>query len=104
MRSKNWKVKLPINEPAKGLKKSQIEEYLESNEGAGVQHIALLTDNIIDVIQKLIDSVATRGGTTWAGLEVLEGNNPLTETSPGSNLETLLHDALNIALQRCRNL
>jgi pyrroline-5-carboxylate reductase len=58
----------------------------------------------IDVIQKLIDSVATRGGTTWAGLEVLEGNNPLTETSPGSNLETLLHDALNIALQRCRNL
>ena len=58
----------------------------------------------IDVIQKLIDGVATRGGTTWAGLEVLEGNNPLTETSPGSNLETLLHDALNIALHRCRNL
>jgi len=58
----------------------------------------------VDVIQKLIDSVATRGGTTWAGLEVLEGNNPLTETSPGSNLETLLHDALNIALERCRNL
>jgi pyrroline-5-carboxylate reductase len=57
-----------------------------------------------DMIQQLIDSVATRGGTTWAGLEVLEGNNPLTETSPGSNLETLLHDALNIALQRCRNL
>lgn len=58
----------------------------------------------VDAIQKLIDSVATRGGTTWAGLEVLEGNNPLTETSPGSNLETLLHDALNIALHRCRNL
>ena len=58
----------------------------------------------VDVIQKLIDSVATRGGTTWAGLEVLEGNNPTTETSPGSNLETLLHDALNIALERCRNL
>ena len=53
VRSKNWKVKLPINEPAEGLKKSQIEEYLESNEGPGVQHIALLTDDIISAIEKL---------------------------------------------------
>ena len=50
VRSENWKVKLPINEPAEGLKKSQIEEYLEFNEGPGVQHIALLSDNIIDTI------------------------------------------------------
>ena len=42
LRSKNWKIKLPINEPAKGIKKSQIEEYLEFNEGPGVQHIAIL--------------------------------------------------------------
>tara|TARA_B100000614_G_C14542293_1_gene490782 strand:+ start:414 stop:1532 length:1119 start_codon:yes stop_codon:yes gene_type:complete len=53
LRSKNWKIKLPINEPAEGLKKSQIEEYLEFNEGAGVQHIALLTDDIIKSISTL---------------------------------------------------
>jgi len=53
MRSKNWKVKFPINEPASGLKKSQIEEYLDFNEGPGVQHIALLTDNIIKTITAL---------------------------------------------------
>ena len=53
LRSKNWKIKLPINEPAKGLKKSQIEEYLDFNEGAGVQHIAILTDDIITSIANL---------------------------------------------------
>lgn len=53
MRSKNWKVKFPINEPASGLKKSQIEEYLDFNEGPGVQHIALLTDDIIKTITAL---------------------------------------------------
>ncbi len=53
LRSKNWKIKLPINEPAQGLKKSQIEEYLEFNEGAGVQHIAILTDDIISSISSL---------------------------------------------------
>ena len=53
VRSKNWKVKLPINEPAEGLRKSQIEEYLEANEGPGVQHIALLTDDIVSAIEKL---------------------------------------------------
>ena len=53
MRSKNWKVKLPINEPASGLKKSQIEEYLDFNEGPGVQHVAILSDNIINSITQL---------------------------------------------------
>ena len=53
VRSKNWNVKLPINEPAEGLKKSQIEEYLEFNEGPGVQHIALLTGDIIATIDSL---------------------------------------------------
>jgi len=53
VRSKNWKVKLPINEPAEGLRKSQIEEYLEFNEGPGVQHIALLTGDIIATIENL---------------------------------------------------
>ncbi|MAX13177.1 MAG: 4-hydroxyphenylpyruvate dioxygenase [Candidatus Marinimicrobia bacterium] len=53
VRSKNWKIKLPINEPAEGLKKSQIEEYLDSNQGPGVQHIALLTGDIVSSIQAL---------------------------------------------------
>jgi len=53
MRSKNWKVRLPINEPAKGLKKSQIQEYLDFNEGPGVQHVALLTDDISSSIVTL---------------------------------------------------
>ena len=53
VRSKNWKIKLPINEPAEGLRKSQIDEYLEFNEGAGVQHVALLSDDIISSITAL---------------------------------------------------
>lgn len=53
VRSKNWRVKMPINEPAKGLRKSQIDEYLQFNEGPGVQHIALLTTNIIDTVRTL---------------------------------------------------
>ena len=53
VRSKNWKVMMPINEPAEGKKKSQIEEYLDFNEGPGVQHIALLTNDIIQAITSL---------------------------------------------------
>jgi len=46
-------VKFPINEPAPGKKKSQIQEYLEAYEGPGCQHVALLTGNIIDTVTKL---------------------------------------------------
>lgn len=49
----NGYVKFPINEPAKGLKKSQIEEYLDFYKSGGVQHIAVLTENIIDTVSKL---------------------------------------------------
>ncbi|MEO6189770.1 MAG: 4-hydroxyphenylpyruvate dioxygenase [Saprospiraceae bacterium] len=49
----NGYIKFPINEPAKGLKKSQIDEYLEFYNGAGVQHIAIATDNIIETVSKL---------------------------------------------------
>ena len=49
----NGYIKFPINEPATGLKKSQIEEYLDFYKGAGVQHIAVATDNIVETIQKL---------------------------------------------------
>jgi|TARA_R100000005_G_C4997627_1_gene204335 4-hydroxyphenylpyruvate dioxygenase len=48
-------IKFPINEPADGKKKSQIEEYLDFFEGPGVQHVALLTGDIIDTVTKLRD-------------------------------------------------
>ena len=47
------KIKFPINEPAEGKKKSQIEEYLEFYRGPGVQHIALATDDIIATVREL---------------------------------------------------
>lgn len=49
------KIKLPINEPASGKRKSQIEEYLEYNHGPGVQHVALATDNIIETVSQMRD-------------------------------------------------
>ena len=53
MSSPTANIRFPINEPAKGLKKSQIEEYLDFNKGPGSQHIALLTGDIIETVQKL---------------------------------------------------
>ncbi len=50
------KVKFPINEPAAGKKKSQIDEYLEYYRGPGVQHIALATSDIINTVSRLKDS------------------------------------------------
>jgi 4-hydroxyphenylpyruvate dioxygenase len=49
----NGFVKFPINEPAEGKKKSQIDEYLEFYHGAGVQHMAILTNDIIDTVTEL---------------------------------------------------
>ncbi len=53
MSNGNGYVKFPINEPAEGKKKSQIEEYLEFYEGEGVQHLALATDHIVDTVTEL---------------------------------------------------
>ncbi len=53
MASANNMVKMPINEPAPGKKKSQIEEYVLFNAGAGVQHIALLTSDIIATVSAM---------------------------------------------------
>lgn len=53
MASGSEKIKFPINEPATGRKKSQIEEYIEWYNGPGVQHIALATGNIIEAVTKL---------------------------------------------------
>jgi 4-hydroxyphenylpyruvate dioxygenase len=49
----NGYVKFPINEPAKGKKKSQIEEYLDFYRSAGVQHIAVATDNILETVDQM---------------------------------------------------
>jgi len=53
MSNGNGRIKFPINEPAEGKKKSQIEEYLEFYEGPGVQHLALATDDIIKTVSML---------------------------------------------------
>ncbi|MEM6645845.1 MAG: 4-hydroxyphenylpyruvate dioxygenase [Bacteroidota bacterium] len=53
MSNGNERIKFPINEPAAGLKKSQIDEYLEYHGGAGVQHIAIATDNIVSTVSAL---------------------------------------------------
>ncbi len=53
MSNGNGRIKFPINEPAEGKKKSQIEEYIDFYEGAGVQHIAIATDDIIKTVTEL---------------------------------------------------
>ena len=53
MSNGNGRIKFPINEPAAGLKRSQVEEYLDFYEGEGVQHIAVATDNILHTIKAL---------------------------------------------------
>src|SRR6185312_14459312 len=47
------KIKFPINEPAEGKRKSQIEEYLEFYGGAGVQHVAIASDHIVETVEAL---------------------------------------------------
>lgn len=53
MSNGNGRIKFPINEPAEGLKRSQIDEYLDFYEGEGVQHIAVATDDIISTVRQL---------------------------------------------------
>ena len=53
MSNGNGRIKFPINEPAEGKKRSQIEEYLDFYEGPGVQHIAVATDDIIKTVSAL---------------------------------------------------
>ncbi|MBA3842748.1 MAG: 4-hydroxyphenylpyruvate dioxygenase [Actinobacteria bacterium] len=53
MTNGNGKIKFPINEPAEGKRKSQIDEYLEFNHGPGAQHIALQSSNIVKTVETL---------------------------------------------------
>ena len=77
------KVKMPINEPADGQRKSQIQEYCDYYGGAGVQHIAMRTENIIETVTRMknrgiefLDKIPDtyydnlRTGIANAGLEV----------------------------------
>jgi 4-hydroxyphenylpyruvate dioxygenase len=53
MASNNLYIKFPLNEPARGKKKSQIEEYIDFYGGSGVQHVAMATDNILETVAAL---------------------------------------------------
>jgi 4-hydroxyphenylpyruvate dioxygenase len=53
MSNGNGFVKFPINEPAEGKKKSQVEEYLDFYNGEGVQHVAIATQNIVETVTNL---------------------------------------------------
>jgi 4-hydroxyphenylpyruvate dioxygenase len=53
MSNGNGFVKFPINEPAEGKKKSQVEEYLDFYQGEGVQHVAMATKNIVETVTEL---------------------------------------------------
>jgi 4-hydroxyphenylpyruvate dioxygenase len=86
MANSNLRIKFPINEPAKGRKKSQIEEYLDFYEGPGCQHIAIATRDIIHSVTEMrkhgveflfvpgnyYDTVTDRVGTINEDLEVLK--------------------------------
>ncbi len=89
----NGYVKFPINEPAEGKKKSQIEEYLDFYRGEGVQHIAIATKNIIHTVSKLrengieflvvpevyYDEIPARVGFINEDLETLKSLNILVD-------------------------
>src|SRR3712207_3607072 len=55
MSNGNGFIKFPINEPAKGKKKSQVEEYLEFYNGPGVQHVAMATNDIVATVRELLN-------------------------------------------------
>lgn len=93
MSNDNFKVKFPINEPAHGKKKSQIEEFLDFYMGAGPQHVALATDDIVatifdlrargveflDVPDTYYDTVAERVGEIEEDLETLKKHRILID-------------------------
>jgi 4-hydroxyphenylpyruvate dioxygenase len=100
MANGNDRIKFPINEPAKGKKKSQIEEYLDFYGGPGAQHLALATDNIIDTVTRLRDrgveflvtptsyyrELQDRVGVIDEPLDVLESLGILVDRDPDGYL------------------
>ncbi|MBY0433057.1 MAG: 4-hydroxyphenylpyruvate dioxygenase [Cyclobacteriaceae bacterium] len=89
----NGYIKFPINEPADGKKKSQIEEYLDFYKGPGVQHIAIATDDIVHTVSELrrrgveflyvpetyYDDISERVGTINEDLKELKKQNILID-------------------------
>ena len=89
-------VKFPINEPAEGKKKSQIEEYIDFYQGAGVQHIAIATNDIIATVSELrkrgveflyvpstyYDDLQERVGKIDEDIEALKALNILVDRDP----------------------
>jgi 4-hydroxyphenylpyruvate dioxygenase len=89
----NGYIKFPINEPAEGKKKSQIEEYLDFYKSPGVQHIAIATEDIIKTVSELrargveflyvpetyYDDIAERVGTINEDLNALKKQNILID-------------------------
>jgi 4-hydroxyphenylpyruvate dioxygenase len=87
MTNGNGRIKFPLNEPAHGKKKSQIEEYIDFYEGAGCQHIAVATNDIVFTISEMrkrgveflhvpgtyYDTVAERVGEIQEDLKILKG-------------------------------
>ena len=93
MASPNNVVKMPINEPAQGKKQSQIEEYVDFYGGAGVQHIALRTNDIIRDIRNL----KTRG------VEFIKGINENIGRRKNANNHTVpetYYDAMRLRLKK----
>ncbi len=93
MSNGNGRIKFPINEPAQGKKKSQIEEYIQFYQGAGVQHIALATDDIVFTVSELrkrgveflyvpdtyYDDLLQRVGNIEEDIEILKKLNILVD-------------------------
>jgi 4-hydroxyphenylpyruvate dioxygenase len=85
MANGNDRIKFPINEPASGKKKSQIDEYLEFYKGPGVQHMALATDDIIGTVKQLnargVQFLSGVPGTYYADLQARIGkiDEPIEE-------------------------
>ena len=93
MTNGNGRVKFPINEPAKGKKKSQIEEYLDFYDGPGVQHVAVATDDIVSTVSAMkargveflyvpgvyYDTVGDRVGEIAEDMEILKKHGILVD-------------------------
>ena len=78
-------IKMPINEPAPGKRKSQIQEYVDYNGGAGVQHIAINTSDIISAVSQLNAFCSTQYPKKYL-LQNIKKMTQMTKPSEGENL------------------
>src|SRR5439155_170373 len=90
-------ITMPLNEPAEGRKRSQIQEYLDHYDGPGVQHIALRTDDIVTTVRSLRDrGVRLPGGERRVVVRIedhvldLAAAGIVPELTAASNLDPLL--------------